>query len=84
MKQEIDRKIKKMKREEMARINLLVERAMAADPRLRREKEKERQEKAAKEEVSNIALQSTKEYVFFIYNSLCICCLLNQTGQEET
>lgn len=62
MKQEIDRKIKKMKREEMARINLLVERAMAADPRLRREREKERQEKAAKEEVSNIALQSTKEY----------------------
>ena len=52
MKQEIDRKIKKMKREEMARINLLVERAMAADPRLKREKEKERKEKAAKEEVS--------------------------------
>lgn len=51
MKQEIDRKIKKMKREEMARINLLVERAMAADPRLKREKEKERKEKQAKEEV---------------------------------
>jgi DnaJ family protein C protein 2 len=50
MKQEIDRKLKKMKREEMARINLLVERAMAADPRLKREKEKERKEKAAKEE----------------------------------
>ena len=49
MKQEIDRKIKKMKREEMARINLLVERSMAADPRLKREKEKERKEKAAKE-----------------------------------
>ena len=45
MKQEIDRKVKKMKREEMARINLLVERAMAADPRLRREKERERLEK---------------------------------------
>ena len=56
MKQEIDRKIKKMKREEMARINLLVERAMAADPRLRREKEKERKEKAAKEEVSILLL----------------------------
>lgn len=45
MKQEIDRKVKKMKREEMARINLLVERAMAADPRLRKEKERERLEK---------------------------------------
>lgn len=45
MKQEIDRKVKKMKREEMARINLLVERAMAADPRLRREKERDRLEK---------------------------------------
>lgn len=50
MKQEIDRKVKKMKKEEMARINLLVERAMAADPRLKREKERERNEKAAKEE----------------------------------
>ena len=47
MKQEIDRKMKKMKKEEMARINLLVERAMAADPRLRREKEREKKEKAA-------------------------------------
>ena len=52
MKQEIDRKLKKMKKEEMARINLLVERAMAADPRLKREKERERTEKTAKEEVS--------------------------------
>ncbi|KAL7490284.1 hypothetical protein ACHAW6_016032 [Cyclotella cf. meneghiniana] len=50
MKQEIERKVKKMKREEMARINLLVERAMAADPRLKRERERERNEKAAKEE----------------------------------
>ncbi|KAL3793144.1 hypothetical protein HJC23_005646 [Cyclotella cryptica] len=50
MKQEIDRKVKKMKKEEMARINLLVERAMAADPRLKRERERERKEKAAKEE----------------------------------
>lgn len=50
MKQEIDRKVKKMKREEMARINLLVERAMAADPRLKREKERERKEKADREE----------------------------------
>mmetsp|Transcript_1448 Transcript_1448/g.3013 ORF Transcript_1448/g.3013 Transcript_1448/m.3013 type:complete len:588 (+) Transcript_1448:3-1766(+) len=47
MKQEIDRKVKKMKKEEMARINLLVERAMSADPRLRREKERVQNEKAA-------------------------------------
>ena len=45
MKQEIDRKMKKMKKEEMARINLLVERAMAADPRLTREKKREKEEK---------------------------------------
>ncbi len=45
MKQEIDRKVKKMKKEEMARINLLVERAMAADPRLTREKKREKLEK---------------------------------------
>jgi len=45
MKNEIDRKVKKMKKEEMARINLLVERAIAADPRLKREKEQEKLEK---------------------------------------
>mmetsp|Transcript_13592 Transcript_13592/g.29993 ORF Transcript_13592/g.29993 Transcript_13592/m.29993 type:complete len:587 (-) Transcript_13592:124-1884(-) len=36
MAKEIDRKARALKREEMARINTLVERAMAADPRLRR------------------------------------------------
>jgi len=50
MKQEIDRKVKKMKRDEMARVNLLVERAMAADPRLKREKERAAKEKREKEE----------------------------------
>ncbi|KAL3802145.1 hypothetical protein ACHAW5_000230 [Stephanodiscus triporus] len=50
MKQEIERKVKKMKKDEMARINLLVERAMAADPRLRREKERLVREKREREE----------------------------------
>jgi len=45
MLKEITRKSKALKREEMARINLLVERAMAADPRLKREKQREREEK---------------------------------------
>lgn len=55
MKQEIDRKVKKMKRDEMARINLLVERAMAADPRMRREKEQAAKEKREKEEAKKKA-----------------------------
>ena len=50
MKQEIDRKVKKMKKDEMARINLLVERAMAADPRLRRERERVAMEKRKRED----------------------------------
>lgn len=54
MKQEIDRKVKKMKREEMARINLLVTRAMAADPRLRRERERVALEKRTKEEARKL------------------------------
>ncbi|KAL7438068.1 hypothetical protein ACHAXM_006023 [Skeletonema potamos] len=55
MKQEIDRKVKKMKKEEMARINLLVERAMAADPRLTREKKREKFEKERQAEVKRKA-----------------------------
>lgn len=55
MKQEIDRKMKKMKRDEMARVNLMVERAMAADPRLRREKERLALEKKQKEEAKKQA-----------------------------
>jgi DnaJ family protein C protein 2 len=51
MKQEIERKVKKMKKDEMARINLLVERAMAVDPRLRREKERIVREKKEKEDM---------------------------------
>jgi curved DNA-binding protein CbpA len=50
MKQEIERKMKKMKKDEMARINLLVERAMAADPRLRRERERLVRERREREE----------------------------------
>lgn len=59
MKQEIDRKVKKMKREEMARINLLVTRAMACDPRLRRERERVALEKREKEEAKK--LEETKK-----------------------
>ena len=54
IQKEIDRKAKALKREEVARVTLLVERAMAADPRLKREKikaqlEKERIERERKE-----------------------------------
>jgi hypothetical protein len=42
--------MKKMKKDEMARINLLVERAMSADPRLRRERERLVRERREKEE----------------------------------
>lgn len=54
IQKEIDRKAKALKREEVARVTLLVERAMAADPRLKREKikaqvEKERIERDRKE-----------------------------------
>lgn len=45
VQKEIDRKAKALKREEMARVNLLVERAIAADPRLKREKLRVQQEK---------------------------------------
>ena len=45
MQKEIEKKAKKLKTEEMARIHLLVERAMANDPRLKRVKQKEREEK---------------------------------------
>lgn len=49
MEKEIARKAKKLKKDEMARITKLVERSMALDPRLKREKErieKEKKEKA--------------------------------------
>eukprot|EP00978_Attheya_sp_CCMP212_P010276 scaffold24753_cov33-Attheya_sp.AAC.1 len=45
MAKEIDRKAKAMKRDEMARINTLVERAMAADPRIVRERDRIANEK---------------------------------------
>lgn len=61
MKQEVDRKMKKLKREEMARINLLVERAMAADPRLRREKERKIREKKEKEDAKRRAEEEKAE-----------------------
>ncbi|KAL7528175.1 hypothetical protein ACHAXR_005911, partial [Thalassiosira sp. AJA248-18] len=51
MKQEIDRKVKKMKKDEMARVNSLVERAMGCDPRLKREKERLVMEKREREEM---------------------------------
>eukprot|EP00986_Skeletonema_menzelii_P011600 scaffold6046_cov158-Skeletonema_menzelii.AAC.4 len=61
MKQEIDRKVKKMKKEEMARINLLVERAMAADPRLSREKKREKLEKERQVEAKRKAEEEKAE-----------------------
>lgn len=48
MQKEIAKKSKAYKREEMARLNLLVERAMSADPRLRREKLRLQREKQAR------------------------------------
>lgn len=48
MAKEVDRKAKVLKKQEVARIAMLVERAMAADPRLRRHRE---QERLAKERV---------------------------------
>jgi DnaJ homolog subfamily C member 2 len=45
MQKEIEKKAKKLKTEEMARLNLLVERAMANDPRLKRVKQKEKDDK---------------------------------------
>jgi DnaJ homolog subfamily C member 2 len=61
MKQEIDRKVKKMKKEEMARVNLLVERAMAADPRLSREKKREKLEKERQAEAKRKADEEKAE-----------------------
>ena len=61
MKQEIDRKVKKMKKEEMARVNLLVERAMAADPRLSREKKREKLEKERQAEAKRKAEEEKAE-----------------------
>jgi len=48
MEQEVSRKAKSLKKEEMARISKLVERAMALDPRLKAEKERLEGEKAEK------------------------------------
>jgi len=57
IQKEIDKRAKQLKKQEMQRIHTLVERAMEADPRLRRErqaaaerKEKARQERLAAEE----------------------------------
>lgn len=49
MEKEITRKAKAMKRDEMARITKLVDRAMALDPRLIREKKRVEEEKVEKE-----------------------------------
>eukprot|EP00549_Striatella_unipunctata_P018624 CAMPEP_0118700604 /NCGR_PEP_ID=MMETSP0800-20121206/16680_1 /TAXON_ID=210618 ORGANISM="Striatella unipunctata, Strain CCMP2910" /NCGR_SAMPLE_ID=MMETSP0800 /ASSEMBLY_ACC=CAM_ASM_000638 /LENGTH=648 /DNA_ID=CAMNT_0006601217 /DNA_START=50 /DNA_END=1995 /DNA_ORIENTATION=+ len=60
MAKEIDRKARALKREEMARINLLVERSMAADPRLRRERQREKQEREDRERQRKLEAE-TKE-----------------------
>ncbi len=49
MEKEIARKAKHMKKEEMARITKLVDRSMALDPRLKREKQRLEQEKLDKQ-----------------------------------
>jgi len=61
MKNEIDRKMKKMKKDEVARVALLVERAMAADPRLKRDKERKGKEKREKEEAKKKAEEEKAE-----------------------
>jgi DnaJ family protein C protein 2 len=45
LQQQVDKHAKALKREELSRITKLVERAMAADPRLRRERVREQEEK---------------------------------------
>ena len=45
IQKEIEKKAKALKRDEMSRINTMVERAMAADPRLKREKQRQQDEK---------------------------------------
>ena len=58
MQSEIDTEAKKMKRKEVERITRLVDQARAADPRLKREKErirKEKEEKAGKVRACEVA-----------------------------
>merc|ERR1712071_741238 len=50
MAKEIERKAKNLKKQEMLRIQTLVSRAMAADPRLKMEKERLAKEKQEREE----------------------------------
>ena len=65
MQKEIARRAKALKREEMARINLLVERSMATDPRLKREKQRQYEEKQerlrAKQEQQRLAQQQKQQ-----------------------
>eukprot|EP00543_Licmophora_paradoxa_P016485 CAMPEP_0202457128 /NCGR_PEP_ID=MMETSP1360-20130828/14208_1 /ASSEMBLY_ACC=CAM_ASM_000848 /TAXON_ID=515479 /ORGANISM="Licmophora paradoxa, Strain CCMP2313" /LENGTH=383 /DNA_ID=CAMNT_0049077119 /DNA_START=110 /DNA_END=1261 /DNA_ORIENTATION=+ len=70
IQKEIEKKAKSLKREEMARINTLVERAMANDPRLLREKHRQQQEKERianerkeKEEAEKRAKQEQQERI---------------------
>jgi DnaJ family protein C protein 2 len=61
---EIDRKAKKLKLQEQSRITTLVERAMAADPRLQQEKErllKEKEEKQRRKEQEALEKKSQEE-----------------------
>jgi DnaJ family protein C protein 2 len=61
MQKEIAKKSKAYKREEMARLNLLVERAMSADPRLKREKLRLQQEKQARQEAKKKKEEEEKQ-----------------------
>lgn len=69
MAKEVDRKAKALKKQEVARIALLVERAMAADPRLKRFREQERlakerlrEERQAKQRQKEQELKEREEY----------------------
>jgi len=69
MAKEVDRKAKALKKQEVARIALLVERAMAADPRLKRfrdqerlAKERLREERQAKQRQKEQELKEREEY----------------------
>jgi DnaJ family protein C protein 2 len=61
MQKEIAKKSKTYKREEMARLNLLVERAMSADPRLKREKLRLLQEKQARQQAKKTEKEEEKQ-----------------------
>eukprot|EP00592_Proboscia_alata_P026575 CAMPEP_0194444192 /NCGR_PEP_ID=MMETSP0176-20130528/127128_1 /TAXON_ID=216777 /ORGANISM="Proboscia alata, Strain PI-D3" /LENGTH=504 /DNA_ID=CAMNT_0039270531 /DNA_START=597 /DNA_END=2107 /DNA_ORIENTATION=+ len=61
MLKEIERKSRSLKKDEMGRINTLVERAMAADPRLKRFRNQERLEKEGREKEKQLQLEAEEK-----------------------